>query len=98
MHISGFVLDAGAIGMPAHAGHGHIQLVMDGGKYDQPRFSGHNGRLAAVHRVNGHYSLASRPRIVYKQLPPGPHALVAYLANNDLSNTGVITQVRFRVR
>jgi hypothetical protein len=38
------------------------------------------------------------PSITYTGLPRGKHTLVAALANNDLSQTGVRAQIVFTVR
>jgi predicted small lipoprotein YifL len=79
-------------------GVGQLHFSMDGGRFDQPRYSGLNGLLAARLRVNGKYSLAFVPTITYSGLPSGRHTLDVYLANKDRSATGVSAQVSFTVR
>ncbi len=79
-------------------GFGHLHFILDHGRYDQPRYSGTNGRLAARLGVNGYYSPAGGPQITYRGVSPGAHALQAQLVNNDESPTGVMSTVKFNVR
>jgi hypothetical protein len=79
-------------------GYGYLEFLFDGGRFDQPRFSGTNGRLALRMAVNGYYSPAYLPRITYAHIPHGQHSLLVRLANLDGSLTGVSTSVRFVVR
>jgi hypothetical protein len=96
--VKDFKLDAAALDKAPRQGYGNLQFRMDGGKYDTPRYSGANGKLAVRLGVAGKYSPSVTPRITYSALPPGKHTLVASLANNDLSETGVQTRVVFTVR
>jgi len=66
---------------------------MDGGKYDTAQYAGANGKLAVRLGIAGRYSPAVTPTITYTRLPPGKYVLVASLANNDLSDTGVHARV-----
>jgi plastocyanin len=95
--VSNFTLDAAAVGKKPQKGHGHLHFSMDGGKFDQPKYSGANGELAVKLGVNGKYSPSVTPSITYKHLPKGKHKLEVYLANNDHSSTGVESSVSFTV-
>jgi hypothetical protein len=48
--------------------------------------------------VEGKFSPSFTRRIIYRNIPPGQHTLVAYLANNDYSNTGVQASTTFTVK
>jgi hypothetical protein len=96
--VTGFKLDPTALDKAPRRGRGNLHFRMDGGKYDTPRYAGANGKLAVRLGVAGKYSPAVKPEITYSGLPPGRHSLVASLANNDLSETGVRAQVVFTVR
>jgi hypothetical protein len=96
--VTGFKLAPGDVGKAAKQGEGHLHFAMDGGKYDRPKFSGANGKLAARLGVAGRYSPATKPTIVYRGLPRGRHTLIVFLANNDHTNTGVRAQTKFTVK
>lgn len=93
-----FKLDPARLDKAPRQGEGNLQFRMDGGKYDTPRYAGANGRLAVRLGLGGKYSLAVTPEMTYTGLPRGRHTLVVFLANNDLSQTGVRGQVVFSVR
>jgi hypothetical protein len=92
--LQNFEIDAGAVGKANEPGKGHLHFVLDAGKYDEPRYSGENGKLG----VAGEYSLAVKPTITYSAIPRGPHTLEVYLANNDHSDAGPRARTRFVVR
>ncbi|MEA2404045.1 MAG: hypothetical protein QOE08_692, partial [Thermoleophilaceae bacterium] len=70
----------------------------DGGKYDFPKFSGANGKLAVKLGVDGKYSPALAPTISYKHLPKGKHEVEVYLANNNHTNIGPEAKAEVVVR
>jgi hypothetical protein len=96
--VTGFKLAPKAVGKPAKQGEGHLHFSLDGGKFDQPKYSGANGQLAVKLGVNGKYSPSVTPTITYSGLPKGMHKLEVYLANNDHSNTGVEGKTSFVVK
>jgi hypothetical protein len=96
--VRGFTLVRPRRGAKPREGYGHLHFILDHGRFDQPRFSGPSGRLAVRLGVNGFYSPAYAPAIMYRNLPPGRHTLVVQLVNNDERLTGVASVVRFRVR
>lgn len=96
--VTGFKLDAATVGKPAVQGEGHLHFSLDGGKFDQPKYSGANGQLAKKLGVNGQYSPSTTPSITYTGLPSGKHTLVVYLANNDHTDTGVTATTTFTVK
>ena len=77
------------------AGTGYLHFILDGGRLDQPRYSGPNGHLALTLGVNGFYSPADHPTITYQHLPPGPHILTAQLVNTDQTPTGISATIHF---
>lgn len=77
---------------------GHLHFILDSGRYDEPQHSGPNGVLALRLGVNGFYSPAYGPSIVYRGIPTGPHVLRVELVNNDDQATGVSRAVSFHVR
>jgi plastocyanin len=97
VQVSGFTLDPEAVGKKPVEGHGHLHFSMDEGKYDHPKYSGANGKLAVKLGVDGKYSPSVTPTIVYSNLPKGKHELEVYLANNDHSDTGVEAKTEFTV-
>jgi hypothetical protein len=96
--LTGFELAPNAVGKPAQQGQGHLHFSMDEGKYDQPKYSGANGKLAVKLGVNGKYSPSVTPTITYTGLPAGKHKLEVYVANNDHTNTGVEGETEFTVQ
>ena len=93
-----FQIAPGAVGQAPRPGQGHLHFQMDGGRYDEPRYSGKNGLIARKLGVAGKYSPALAPVITYRRLPPGRHRLEVYLANNNHTNVGVDSEVRFSVK
>ena len=91
-------LDPKDVGKQKKPNTGHLHFQMDGGKFDYPRYSGANGKLAVTLGIAGKYSPAVLPTITYRHLPPGKHRLVVFLANNDHSPVGASASVRFTVR
>ena len=95
--LSNFKLAPKDVGKKPKPGEGHLHFSMDGGKFDHPKYSGANGKLAVKLGVDGKYSPAVTPSITYRHLPAGKHKLEVYLANNDHSNTGVEAATDFTV-
>jgi hypothetical protein len=91
-------LFAGEIGKANVAAHGYLQFTLDGGRFDRPRYSGPNGRLAAQMKVAGKFSPSAVRYITYRNLPRGKHTLVARLANNDGTPMGPTARLAFTVR
>jgi hypothetical protein len=77
---------------------GHLEFVLDGGRFDQPRFAGLNGRLGLEQGVSGFYSPAYRPEITYRNIPAGRQVLVVRLANVNGVAMNVSARVWFDVR
>lgn len=98
MKLSNFQLAPTEVGKQAKEGHGHLHFALDEGKYDKPKYSGANGKLAVKLGVQGKYSPSVEPTITYKNLPLGEHELEVYLANNDHTNTGVEAKTSFTVK
>ena len=96
--LTGFELAPQQVGKQPKAGQGHLHFSMDGGKFDHPKYSGANGKLAVKLGVDGKYSPSVTPTITYKGLPKGKHELEVYLANNDHSDTGVEGKTEFTVQ
>ncbi|HKG37262.1 MAG TPA: hypothetical protein VKA89_12580 [Solirubrobacterales bacterium] len=96
--VTGFKIDPKQVGMAKMAGEGHLHFSMDGGKFDYPKYSGANGKLAVQLGVDGKYSPAVAPTITYKGLPKGEHTLEVDLANNDHTDTGVTASTTFMVK
>ena len=76
---------------------GHLHFSLDGGKFDTPKYSGENGKLAAQLGVDGKYSPSLEPSIPYEGIPKGEHTLEVDLANNDHSETGTTASTTFTV-
>jgi hypothetical protein len=93
-----FQLAPQAVGQAPRPGQGHLHFKMDEGKFDYPKYSGPNGLLAKKLGVTGHYSPSVTPDITYKNLPKGKHVLEVYLANNNHTNVGVESKLKFTVR
>lgn len=96
--LENFQIDRKAIGKANEVGKGHLHFALDDGRYDHPKYSGANGRLAVKLGVDGMYSPSFKPTITYRHIPAGAHALVVYLANNDLSRAGAEARASFTVR
>jgi uncharacterized protein (DUF2147 family) len=95
---TGFKIDAKDVGKVNKAGQGHIHFQMDGGKFDHPKYSGANGKLAVALKVDGTYSPAVADTITYKHLPKGTHTLKVFLVHNDHSNyPGATAKITFQV-
>ena len=95
--LKNFALDPADVGKRNKAHRGHLHFQMDGGKFDYPRYSGPNGKLATMLGIAGKYSPSIAPVIVYRHLPAGSHTLRVFLANNDHSPEGAQATVRFEV-
>jgi hypothetical protein len=93
-----FVLQRAPAGANPVTGHGHLHFILDGGRYDQPQFSGANGRAALHLAVNGYYSPATMPTITYEHIPAGRHTLEVTLVKRNEAATGVAAIVKFIVR
>jgi hypothetical protein len=93
-----FEISPTTVGQAPRPGQGHLHFTMDGGKYDQPKYSGKNGLLAKKLGVSGKYSPSLAPTITYRHLPPGKHELMVALANNNHTNVGVNAKVKFTVK
>jgi hypothetical protein len=96
--LTNFKLDPQDVGKAPKPGKGHLHFTMDGGKFDFPKYSGVNGKLAKKLGVAGKYSPSLTPKITYKGLPKGKHSLKVALANNDHSNAGASASVKFTVK
>ena len=97
VELEGFEINAEEVGKAAQEGEGHLHFSMDEGKYDHPKYSGANGKLAVELGVDGQYSPSTEPTITYQGLPAGEHTLEVYLADNDHSDTGVSGTTTFTV-
>jgi len=93
-----FKLDPNDVGKRNKPNMGHLHFQMDGGKFDFPKYSGANGRLATKLGIAGKYSPSVTPSITYRHLPRGKHRLLVFLANNDHSAVGASASIRFTVR
>jgi len=93
-----FTISPSMVGMSPVPGHGHLHFLLDGGRFDFPRYSGANGRMGAKLGVAGQYSPSMVPAITYAHIPRGPHTLVAELANNNHTSTGITATVHLVVR
>ena len=96
--LTNFKIDAKDVGKLKSAGKGHLHFALDGGKFDYPKYSGANGKLAVKLGIAGKYSPSVTPSIRYAHLPAGKHRLVVFLANNDHSAEGAKASVPFTVR
>ena len=86
--LTNFTIDPKAVGQSPQPGRGHLHFSLDNGKFDHPKYSGANGKIAVSLNVDGKYSPALAPDITYKNLPKGKHRLEVYLANNNHTNIG----------
>jgi hypothetical protein len=96
--LKNFRISAVSVGQAPRPGVGHLHFIMDGGKFDHPRYSGKNGLLGKKLGVTGKYSPALAPGITYTHLPAGKHVLEVDLANNNHTNVGVDAKLDFRVK
>jgi len=97
VELDGFEIDAVGVGKVNEPNKGHLHFSMDGGKFDEPKYSGANGELAVKLGVEGMYSPSTEPRITYSGLPKGEHTLEVDLVNNDHSETGTTASTTFTV-
>jgi hypothetical protein len=95
--LDNFEIAADEVGMEASEGQGHLHFSLDEGKYDYPKYSGENGKLAEQLGVDGQYSPSTEPTITYTGIPKGEHTLEVYLAENDHTDTGVTAETSFTV-
>jgi hypothetical protein len=93
-----FTIDSKDVGKTPKAGKGHEHFQMDGGKYDYPKYSGANGKLAQQLGVQGKYSPSVTNKVTYTGLPNGKHKVTVYLAKNDHSNYGAKKTITFTVK
>jgi hypothetical protein len=96
--LSNFKLDPKDVGKKPKLGMGHVHFSLDGGKFDYPKYSGANGKLAKKLGVAGKYSPSVTPEITYKDIPKGKHTLKVELANNDHSPAGASATDTFTVK
>jgi hypothetical protein len=96
--LADFQLAPKDVGKANKEGYGHLHFSLDEGKFDKPKYSGENGKLAVKLGVDGKYSPSVTPTITYKGIPKGEHTLEVYLANNDHSDTGVEAKADFTVQ
>jgi hypothetical protein len=96
--LSNFELDPKDVGKKPALGKGHLHFSLDGGKFDYPKYSGANGKLAKKLGVTGKYSPSVEPKITYKDIPKGKHTLKVELANNDHSAAGATASAAFTVK
>jgi hypothetical protein len=97
VELDGFEIDALGVGKASEPNKGHLHFSLDGGKFDEPKYSGANGELAVKLGVDGKYSPSTEPAITYSGLPKGEHTLEVDLANNDHSETGTTASTTFTV-
>ena len=95
--LEGFQLAADSVGMANTPNQGHLHFSLDGGKFDTPKYSGPNGKLAVQLGVDGQYSPSTEPTITYSGVPKGEHTLEVDLVNNDHSETGTTASTTFTV-
>ncbi|MEP7224156.1 MAG: hypothetical protein ABI783_04265 [Actinomycetota bacterium] len=91
-------LSAAHFGGQPVTGEGHLLFSLDHGKFDHPKFSGANGRLAAEIGVEGRYSPTVKNKITYKHIPDGVHTVVVYLAANNHKKLGPSASLTFTVQ
>jgi hypothetical protein len=96
--LSNFQLDPKAVGQKPELGKGHVHFSLDGGKFDYPKYSGENGKLAKKLGVTGKYSPSVTSEITYKGIPKGKHTLKVELANNDHTPAGATATDTFTVK
>ena len=96
-----FTIDTKDVGKKAKAGKGHEHFAMDGGKYDYPKYSGANGKLAQKLGVQGKYSPSVNNKVVYTGLPKGAHKVTVFLVRNNHANypnAGARKTLTFKVK
>ena len=94
-----FKIDAKDVGKAPKAGKGHEHFSLDGGKYDYPKYSGANGKLAAQLGVQGKYSPSVTNAVTYTGLPKGKHTITVFLVRNNHTNyPGAKKTLRFTVK
>jgi hypothetical protein len=93
-----FSIDAANVGMRNLANRGHLRFALDGGRFDYPKYSGPNGKLAAQLGIAGTYSPSVAPSITYNRLPRGRHTVTVFLVRNDHTNYGPRARIAFTVR
>lgn len=98
VQLKSFKIDAKSVGMANAANRGHLHFSLDKGKYDFPKYSGANGKLAQQLGIAGKYSPAVTPSITYANLPKGKHTITVFLVNNDHSDTGAKASMAFVVK
>ena len=96
-----FKIDAAHVGMAPRAGRGHEHFQMDGGKFDYPKYSGANGKIAVQLGVQGKYSPSLNNKVTYTGLPKGKHKVTVFLVRNNHANypnSGAKKTVTFTVK
>jgi hypothetical protein len=96
-----FTIDAKDVGKKAKPGKGHEHFAMDGGKYDYPKYSGANGKLAKQLGVQGKYSPSVNNKVTYTGLPKGKHKVTVFLVRNthaNYPNAGAKKTITFTVK
>lgn len=83
-----FTIDTKDVGKSPKAGKGHEHFAMDKGKYDFPKYSGANGKLAKQLGVQGMYSPSVNNQVTYTGLPKGKHTVTVFLVKNNHANYG----------
>jgi hypothetical protein len=81
-----FTIDAKDVGKKPIAGKGHEHFSMDKGKYDYPKYSGANGKLAQQLGTQGKYSPSVNNKVTYTGLPAGKHTVTVFLVRNNHTN------------
>lgn len=98
---SSFTIDTKDVGKKPKTGKGHEHFAMDGGKYDFPKYSGANGKLAQQLGVQGKYSPSVNNKVTYTGLPKGTHKVTVFLVRNnhaDYPNAGAKKTLTFNVK
>jgi hypothetical protein len=96
-----FKIDTKDVGKSPKAGKGHEHFSMDGGRYDYPKYSGANGKLAKQLGVQGKYSPSVTNAVTYTGLPKGKHKVTVYLVRNNHANypnAGAKKTITFKVK
>jgi hypothetical protein len=98
VEVKNFKLSAAHFGKAPVKGEGHLFFSLDGGKFDHPKYSRANGRLAAKIGVEARYSPSVTNKITYTQLPEGNHSVVVYLVANNHKKLGPSASLTFPVQ